>query len=207
VLNVIIPCRNEPTERVLDTVRQIRKYASEPRIITVNDDGEPHGFGLAVRRGLARCEEGYVVIMMADLSDDPQVLWKMQLMLNNGYDLVCGSRYMKGGRQIGGPLIKRTLSRWCGKLLYFAGVDTHDATNAYKMLKVSRLHELDLKSDGFALNLEITAKAHRLGWQIGEVPVAWRDRKGGRSKFRLTKELGNYLYWFVYAVGAEKKSV
>lgn len=207
MLNVVIPCRNEPTARVLDTVRDIRKFAIELRIITVNDDGEPHGFGLAVRRGLARCQEGNVVIMMSDASDDPSVLWKMELMLKNGYDLVVGSRYMKGGKQIGGPLLKRTLSRWCGRLLYFAGVDTHDATNAYKCMKVSRLHELNLQSNGFALNLEITAKAHRLGWRVGEVPVTWTDRKGGRSKFRLTKELGNYLYWFAFTVGAEKKSV
>jgi dolichol-phosphate mannosyltransferase len=201
MLSVVIPSRHEPASNIFDTARGLRDAVPDVRIVAVNDDGEPHGFGLAVRRGLDRCADGYVVICMADGSDDPAVLGDMIKELSYGYDMVVGSRYMKGGKQIGGPLVKRILSHWCGRILYEFGLPVHDATNAYRMIRASRLKELNLESTGFDLNLEITAKAYRAGWRICEVPVTWRDRRGGRSKFKLWKELPSYGYWFMYALG------
>lgn len=202
MLSVVIPSRHEPKARVSETVLGIKRNAVVgDRIHVVNDDGEPHGFGLAVRRGLDKVTDGLVVIMMSDGSDDPAILhWMAKKIEKDGYDLVIGSRYMIGGQQIGGPLLKRILSRWCGRLLYWWGIPTHDATNAYKMMRASRALELQLSSNGFALNLEITAKAYRLGWKITEIPVTWTDRRGGRSKFKLSNELSEYIGWFLHAL-------
>lgn len=110
-------------------------------------------------------------------------------------DIVCGSRYMKGGRQIGGGFVKSTLSRCAGySLRYLAGVPTHDATNSFKLYKKSFLSQQTIESSGgFELGLELVIKAFLQGYKIAEVPTVWRDRKNGRSHFQLVRWLPFYL--------------
>ena len=65
----------------------------------------------ALKTGLKKAEGNAVCIMMADLTDDPVILNQMYRMYEKGFDVVAASRYMKGGRQIGGPVLKQILSR------------------------------------------------------------------------------------------------
>ena len=76
---------------------------------------------------------------MADLSDDLNDINAMyQLIEKRDFDVVCGSRYMRGGRQIGGPPLKSLISRTAGLSLHFlTGIPTHDATNNFKMYRGS----------------------------------------------------------------------
>ena len=62
----------------------------------------------AIKTGLRKADEDYLLVTMADLSDDYTVVDDMCKLMAEGYDVICGSRYMKGGKQIGGPLIKKT---------------------------------------------------------------------------------------------------
>ncbi len=121
---------------------------------------------------------------------------------DEGYDIVCASRYMKGGRQIGGPRLKKTLSRLAGVSLYhLAGLPTHDATNAFRAYRRIVLLEAPIESTGgFEYSLEITAKAHARGRRITEVPSTWRDRSAGESRFNLRAWLPKYLKWYLYAI-------
>jgi dolichol-phosphate mannosyltransferase len=115
--------------------------------------------------------------------------------------VVCGSRYMEGGQQIGGPLLKRLMSRTAGLTLHWlAGVPTRDATNSFKMYRTSFLGELEFESTGgFEIGLEAVVKAYVRGRRIAEVPSIWTDRVAGKSRFRLWKWLPNYLRWYFYA--------
>ena len=71
---------------------------------------------------------------MADGSDEPHIVDAMVSLARDGADVVAASRYMRGGRQIGGPPLKRLLSRAAGLTLHwFAGVPTHDPTNNFKL--------------------------------------------------------------------------
>ena len=83
-----------------------------------------------------------------------------------GYDLICGSRYMTGGKLIGGPFFKQLLSRISGLTLhYFRGVPTHDATNSFKLYDAQMVRELRVESvAGFELGLELTVKAFLNGY-------------------------------------------
>jgi hypothetical protein len=140
---------------------------------------------------------------MADLSDDVTVVPRMvELIREDGYDIVCASRYMRGGQQIGGPWLKQLLSRTAGISLYWlGGLPTHDATNAFRAYRRSVLEDFPIESRaGFAYSLEITAKAHAAGRRIAEVPSTWRDRSAGQSRFRLRAWLPQYLRWYVYAL-------
>ena len=136
---------------------------------------------------------------MADLSDDIDKIDQMYLMIKKGYDIICASRYMKGGRQIGGPFLKGLFSRLSGTSLYYLGLPTHDPTNAFKMYRKSIFNTVEIESDGgFEYNLEIIVKAFKKGYKITEIPAVWRDRTEGKSKFELLKWLPKYLRWYWY---------
>jgi dolichol-phosphate mannosyltransferase len=122
-------------------------------------------------------------------------------LYDQGYDVVVGSRYMKGGHLIGGPFFKQMLSRLAGTSLYWLrGLPTHDATNAFKIYDRAMVKSFAVESrGGFELNLELTVKAFLAGYRIAEVPSTWRDRTSGQSRFRLWKWLPMYLRWYLYA--------
>ena len=188
-----------------DTLPPLRRYIASGRGV-VRTEKNHYGRGAlnAIRTGFETAEGELCLVCMGDLSDDMAAVQAMLLKMDEGCDVVCGSRYMKGGRQIGGPWLKRTLSRLAGMTLHWlAGVPTHDVTNSFKMYRRSLLDAIEIESSGgFEIGMEILIKAHLLGLKIGEVPSTWRDRSGGESKFRLWKWLPNYLHWYGVALKA-----
>lgn len=164
-----------------------------------NDLGR--GVVYAIKAGFQAVASGPALVVMADLSDDLAIVPRMLDLYAQGNRVVCASRYMRGGKQFGGPWLKRTMSRVAGlSLRYCAGFPTHDATNNFRLYDAVLVNELGIESSGgFELALELTAKAFRRGVRIAETPTTWRDRTAGESRFQLTKWLPKYLYWYGYA--------
>ena len=158
----------------------------------------------AMKAGIAGTSGPYVLISMADGSDEPHIVDAMVALARDGADVVSASRYMKGGGQVGGPLIKRLLSRAAGlSLHHLAGVPTHDPTNNFKLYRRSFLEATPIESSaGFELALELTVKATIAGRRIAELPTTWRDRTAGQSNFKLRQWLPHYLRWYFAAVRA-----
>jgi len=155
----------------------------------------------ALKAGFAAACGEATIVMMADRSDDLRSLQPMIEKFDAGYDLICGSRYVAGGEQIGGPWLKGKLSRLAGLSLHAAGLPVHDATNSFKLYRTELLRSLNLScAGGFEINLEIIAKAWRQRWRITEVPSRWTDRTAGRSNFKLMRWLPRYLKWYLYAL-------
>jgi len=152
----------------------------------------------AMKAGIAGTTAPFVLISMADGSDEPRIVDRMVALAQGGADVVAASRYMPGGRQIGGPLIKRLMSRTAGLTLHwFAAIDTHDPTNNFKLYSRRFLDSVQIESEaGFELALELTVKASLAGRRIDEVPTTWRDRTSGQSNFKLRKWLPHYLHWY-----------
>ncbi len=152
----------------------------------------------AMKAGIAATTSPYVVISMADGSDEPAAVDQMVELARNGADVVAASRYMSGGRQIGGPPLKQLMSRTAGlSLHWFAGVPTRDATSNFKLYSRAFLDSISIESTaGFELALELTVKATRAGRRVAEVPTTWRDRTSGQSNFKLRKWLPHYLHWY-----------
>jgi glycosyltransferase involved in cell wall biosynthesis len=152
----------------------------------------------AMKAGIAGTTGPYVLISMADGSDEPHVVDAMVALARVGADVVSASRYMSGGHQIGGPLAKRLMSRAAGlSLHHLAGVKTHDPTNNFKLYRRSFLESTPIESSaGFELALELTVKATLAGRSVAEVPTTWRDRTAGASNFKLRKWLPHYLHWY-----------
>jgi hypothetical protein len=162
----------------------------------------------ALIEGFESVKNGPVLVVMADLSDDLRVVDKMLSLYNDGFDIICGSRYMKGGKQFGGPLIKRSLSRIAGiSLFYLRRIPTHDITNNFKMYDKKVLSNLKIESKkGFSIAMEITVKSFLAGYKITELPATWRDRTEGEAKFNLWGWLPEYLRWYFYAFRFKEKS-
>jgi len=156
----------------------------------------------AMRAGMATARGPLVLISMADGSDQPEVVDRMVALGRDGAAVVAASRYMRGGRQVGGPLLKRVLSRTAGLTLHwFGGVATHDPTNNFKLYRRDFLDGLTIESEaGFELALELTVKATLAGRRVAEVPTTWRDRTTGESRFRLRQWLPHYLRWYLAAL-------
>ncbi len=152
----------------------------------------------AMKAGIAASAGEFVLITMSDGSDEPHIVDSMVALAAEGADVVAASRYMRGGRQIGGPPLKRLMSRTAGLTLHrFAGVPTHDPTNNFKLYSRRFLDSVTIESTaGFELALELTVKATLQGRRIAEVPTTWRDRTAGQSNFKLRKWLPHYLYWY-----------
>jgi glycosyltransferase involved in cell wall biosynthesis len=155
----------------------------------------------AIKTGLEAVESGPVLVTMADLSDEMTAVDRMYELYQQGFDVVCGSRYMQGGRLVGGPFLKQLMSRVSGLTLHhFRGVPTHDATNSFKLYDAAMVHDVKVESvAGFELGLELTVKAFLNGYRITEIPSVWRDRTAGTSRFRIMQWLPHYLKWYFYA--------
>jgi dolichol-phosphate mannosyltransferase len=152
----------------------------------------------ALKSGLRAARAPYVLVTMGDGSDDPGDIDPMYELARGGADVVAGSRYMRGGRQLGGPLLKRIMSRVAGLSLHWlGGVPVHDATSNYRLYSKRLLNQVTIESTGgFELGIELTVKAHLLGMRVAEVPTTWRDRTAGQSRFRLWQWLPRYLRWY-----------
>lgn len=155
----------------------------------------------ALKTGLQKARGQAVCIMMADLTDDPEVLNQMIEKYNQGYDVVAASRYMKGGHQVGGPFLKQFMSRVAGiSLHYLVGLPTHDATNSFRLYSKKFLNKAKIQSDGgFELALELTVKAYFSGFKVTEVPTTW-TYLAKESRFYLKKWLPKYLKWYFWAI-------
>ncbi len=223
-LTIVIPVYNED-ENIVKELQELEKHVMHEHIINIIYDFDEdttvpivesvksnfknkinliknkYGRGVlnAIKTGLETATTDYVVVTMADLSDPPEVINKMlEKAQINSADIVCASRYMRGGRQIGGPLIKGLMSRFAGLTLhYFAKVPTHDATNSFKLYKKSFVQEQTIESNGgFELGLELVVKAYLQNKIISEVPTIWTDRQAGKSNFKIMQWLPSYLKWY-----------
>lgn len=187
-----------------DTLPALRAIPDEqkPPIVRLIRNTLGRGVRYAIDAGMRAATAPIVVVMMADLSDDLPKVAQMVERAQAGADVVCASRYMRGGRQIGGPWLKGMLSRTAGVSLYWiAGLPTHDPTNSFKAYRREFLQRTPIQSPaGFSLGMELTVKAHFTGGRVEEVPAHWYDRVAGESRFKLLKWLPGYLRWYFWAI-------
>lgn len=170
-----------------------------PVLVPIRNNG-PHGFGRAVVRGLDVMKGDAVVIMMADESDDCRDVERYWNVLQEGYDCVFGSRFMKGGGVIDYPRIKLALNRLANKFLRLLfRVPHNDITNAFKGYRKTTIDGCQpLIAPHFNLTVEIPLKAIVRGYTWKSLPITWRNRRTGVPKLKI-KEMGSrYLFICLY---------
>ena len=159
-----------------------------------------HGFGRAVIHGIDNMSGDALVIMMADESDDCRDVVLYWQKLNEGYECVFGSRFMKGGGVIDYPWLKLIINRMANTFLRILfGIKLNDTTNAFKAYRGEVIEGCrPLISPHFNLTVEIPLKAIVRGYNWTVIPITWRNRRTGFAKLNM-KEMGSrYLFICLY---------
>lgn len=225
-LSVVIPAHNEE-DCIVETVQRLLEVLRRERIpheVIVVDDGSTdstavriaplvdneslvlaanagrHGFGMAVRAGLEHSTGGAIAVMMADASDDPEDLVRYYRKLEEGYECVFGSRFVRGGKVVDYPIHKLAINRLVNlfiRLLF--GLSCNDITNAFKCYRREVVDAMaPLISPHFNLTVEMPLKAIIRGFSYAVIPIAWTNRKTGVSKLKLAEMGSRYLFIVLY---------
>ena len=161
----------------------------------------------AIKYGLHHAQGDVVVVTMGDGSDEVEQIDELVRRVDEGAVIAAASRYMEGGSQVGGPRLKKSLSRAAGVSLYWLGrVGTHDATSSFKAYSKAFVNEVGIESDhGFEIGIELVAKARRRRLPVAEIPTTWHDRTQGESNFKMGAWLPRYIRWYVHALGPPQR--
>ena len=205
--SVRLPCEvlvvvDSPGDTTVAVAEEYARKESRLRYL-VNTYGR--GPANAIRFGIDAAAAPVVVVTMADGCDDARQIDDLVRLVERGVAVAAASRYMPGGQQVGGPVIKGTISRLAGRSLRaFAHVGTRDATNSFKAYSTEFVKEVGIDSrGGFEIGIELTAKAKRLRLPVAEIPTIWLDRQAGVSNFKVAKWLPSYARWYRFAFGPQ----
>jgi dolichol-phosphate mannosyltransferase len=178
--------------------------AKNPRVHLLKRAGKM-GLGTAYiagfKWGLARDYE-CLMEMDADFSHDPKEIPNFLAKIDSGFDLVLGSRYKDGIRVVNWPLSRLMLSR--GAAIYvrmLTGLPVTDPTGGFKCFHRRVLEAINLdevRSNGYAFQIEMSHKAWMRGFRIGEIPITFTDRYAGHSK--MSKKIVREAVWRVWAL-------
>jgi dolichol-phosphate mannosyltransferase len=138
--------------------------------------------------------------MMADESDDPRDVVQYWKKLNEGYDCVFGSRFIKGGSATNYPIIKLFINRFANialRMIFHHGLN--DTTNAFKAYRKTTINGIrPIISPHFNITVELPLKAIVRGYNFAVIPISWRNRATGVAKFKI-KEMGSrYIFICLY---------
>lgn len=193
----IIVVDDGSTDHTWDRLTELRQRIPSLRPI---QNPDPSGFGRAIVSGLDQMRGDGVVIMMADESDDCRDVIGYWALLNQGWDAVFGSRFVKGGGVIGYPWFKLKMNRLANafiRLLF--GIKLNDVTNSFKAYRRTTIDGCrPILSPHFNLTVELPLKTIVRGYSWATIPITWRNRKTGESKLKI-KEMGSrYLFICLY---------
>lgn len=222
VLSIVIPAYNE-SKNITPTITTIWQALKSEKIphefVIVNDNSSddtrevvshlkkeinairlinrhpPGGFGRAIRTGLSNIKGEYVVIVMADLSDDPNDIITYYNTLEKGNDCVFGSRFMRGSIVKEYPRVKLFVNRIVNKVLQLIFLTEHnDLTNAFKAYRAEVIRDiLPLHAAHFNITIELSLSALIRKYRIAKVPINWYGRKWGQSNLKLSAMGRRYL--------------
>jgi dolichol-phosphate mannosyltransferase len=232
LLSIVIPARDEEGH-IASTVRHLHlelEFHHIPHEMVVVDDGSkdqtwrilqelsndiavlrpirndgPNGFGKAVVKGIDSARGDAVIIMMADESDDCRDAVRYWQALNDGWDCVFGSRFIKGGGLIDYPWAKLRLNRLANTFIrVLFRIHLNDTTNAFKGYRKTTLDGCrPFLSPHFNLTVELPLKAIVRGYTWTVIPITWRNREAGEGKLKI-KEMGSRYFFIVAYVWLEK---
>jgi dolichol-phosphate mannosyltransferase len=185
------------TDRTAAIVTELSERIKEVRLVK---NGPPHGFGRAITQGLREMRGDAAVVMMADESDDCRDVVRYWNTLNEGWDAVFGSRFMKGGGVIDYPWIKLRLNRIANLFIRILfGISLNDTTNAFKAYRRTVIEGCQpLLSAHFNLTVEIPLKTIIRGYTWTAIPITWRNRRTGVAKLKIQEMGSRYLFICLY---------
>ena len=227
LLSIVIPARNEEgaIPSTLSHLHLELSLRGIPHEVIVVDDGSTdrtwevlskaaaeipevrpvmnrglNGFGRAIQLGLSQMRGDAVVIMMADESDDCRDVVRYWNTLNEGYDCVFGSRFLRGGGVIDYPWVKLVLNRAFNFFIrVLFRIKLNDTTNAFKAYRRSVIQGINpILSQHFNLTVELPLKAIVRGYSWKVIPITWKNRRFGVAKLKISEMGSRYLFICLY---------
>ena len=183
------------------TIKIIKEnFTNESRIVLVKNFSQ--GFNNALISGFNKSKAEAVLIFMADDHINHELINLCYQKFKEGYQVICPSRFIKGGKMIGNPFLKAFLTKITSFFLFnFTSFPIKDPTNSFRLFTKELIDKVKIESNkGFTLSLELTAKAHRLGYKIVEIPTTWMERDKGKSRFKVFSFILPYTKWFFYII-------
>ncbi|MEO1671925.1 MAG: glycosyltransferase [Cyanobacteria bacterium J06631_2] len=193
----ILVINDSSRDRTEEILQHITTYNQRVRYL---NSYYPNGFGFAVRCGMENFLGDAVAIVMADSSDSPDDVIRYYHKLQEGYECVFGSRFIKEGKVIDYPIHKLTINRLANSFIkVLFGIKYNDTTNAFKAYRRNVVQGIfPLISHHFNLTVEMPLKAIVRGYSYTTIPITWRNRQTGVSKLKI-KEMGSrYLFITLY---------
>ena len=150
------------------------------------------GVGNAIREGLNNAQGQTIITLDADLSHDPGEIPSLLEGLKD-HDMVCGSRYMSGGKAHMG--ISRVIISGASNMLFrtVLGLPVKDFTSGFRVYKRAVIDTIALKGSQFGVYIEIPIKAHLAGFKLTERPITYHKRKFGTTHLNYIKQVPEYL--------------
>jgi dolichol-phosphate mannosyltransferase len=189
-----------------ETGRVVRERMDQGQPIRLVERTPPGGFGRAIRSCLDHFRGDIVVVVMADLSDDPKDIVRYYHKINEGYDAVFGSRFMKGSVVKDYPRVKLVANRIGNKLIQLLFRTRHnDLTNAFKAYRADAIRSLmPLYASHFNLTIEISLGMLNRGFKVASMPINWYGRTWGSAKFKIRTLGRRYLATLMKAWGERR---
>jgi dolichol-phosphate mannosyltransferase len=182
------------------TVAVVERIALQnPRVRCIRSSYDP-GYGFAVRAGLDQYTGDAVAVMMADGSDHPEDLVRYHRELEEGWECVFGSRFVRGATVHHYPRLKLAINRlanWFIRVIFRHHYN--DTTNAFKAYRREVIDGIQpLLSNQFNLTVEMPLKAIVRGHTFRVIPISWTNRLAGHSKLGIREMGSRYLFIVLY---------
>jgi len=178
MITVILPVK--PPEPFLEILKEEihKELCDMPHEILIQTE---EGLSYAVRKGIEKARGEIIVVMDADGSHSPKYVKPMVELVQNGYDLVLGSRYVEGGSADLGFFRWLISQIYCRIARLILHLDIKDPMSGFIVGKRELAEKLELADSSFKFGLELICKANK----IYEYPIFFEKRKKGRSKANL----------------------
>lgn len=200
ISNEILVVNDNSSDNTIDVLSDLEKEVDTLRYIT---NPSPNGFGYAVRKGLENFTGDVVAIMMADLSDSvDDLITFYNTLITKKVDAVFGSRFIKGGKTIDYPRLKKIINRISNSIIRMVfRLKYNDTTNAFKMYRKETIEGLKpFLAPHFNLTIELPLKVIIRGYSYAVVPNMWRNRKHGKSNLRIREMGSRYFFILLYCL-------
>jgi len=220
--SIVVPAHNEekniePTLRSL--AQELRANGIPFELVVVNDNSKDrtpevvdalrveipeirlvsnplrNGLGRAVRCGLSHVKGDVIAVVMADCSDDPRDVVACYRKIEEGYDCVFGSRFIRGSIVTHYPPVKLIVNRIVNQMMRVLFMTRlNDLTNAFKVYRRYVIDSIQpLRAAHFNITIEMSLSALIRKYRIAQIPISWTGRTWGASNLRLRQMGRRYL--------------
>jgi len=204
-LDILVVDDNSPD----GTHQIVREISEKDKRVNLLLRKKKEGLGVAYREGFKwSIEKGYELIIHldADFSHNPEEIPNFIKKINEGYDVVVGSRYLNGVTVVNWPLKRLLLSYFAN--LYariVTGLKIKDLTSGYKAFRKEVLENIpwkEISAGGYGFQIETVFYPFMMGYKVCEIPIIFIERRKGKSK--MSKKIVYEAFFLVLKLGLKR---